>query len=58
MTQFIEMKDIDTTQVPEGTVIVCQWFRNCENEVVGALTHPVLGAVLTCQHHVDWKMSK
>ena len=57
MATFIEMSDIDTTQVPEGETLVCQWFRNCENEAVGALTHPVLGAVLTCQHHLEWRMT-
>jgi hypothetical protein len=48
MNTFISISDMDTSHVPPGETITCNWFANCELDAIGAVTHPVLGAVLTC----------
>ena len=48
MNTFISINDMDTSNVPAGEIIACQWFANCHQEAIGAVIHSTLGAVLTC----------
>lgn len=45
--EFIPMSEIDTGDAPADE-LVCRWFALCDHVAVGAMTHPVLGAVLIC----------
>lgn len=50
--QFIPMSEIDTQDAPLDE-LVCRWFAACENGATGAMTHPILGAVLICDRCRD-----
>ena len=45
--EFIPMSEIDTGDAPADE-LVCRWFALCDHVAAGAMTHPVLGAVLIC----------
>ena len=47
--QFIPMSEIDTSQIPKGETLVCNWFALCDKEAIGVVTHAILGGVLVCQ---------
>lgn len=34
-------------------MVQCEWFVMCDQEAAGAVRHPVLGAVPTCQWCAD-----
>ena len=46
---FVPLSEMDTSLVPEGTILPCRWFARCDREAVGAVTHPILEAVLVCE---------
>ena len=46
---FIPMNEVDMTEVPEGVTLLCSWFKRCEREAVGVMTHPILGGVFICE---------
>ncbi len=50
--EFIPMSEIDTGEAPADE-LTCQWFALCDHVASGAMTHPVLGAVLICDRCRD-----
>jgi hypothetical protein len=46
------MSEIDTVEAPADE-LTCQWFALCDHVASGAMTHPVLGAVLICDRCRD-----
>lgn len=42
-----------TTRKVVEIEVTCQWYLLCENPATGAVSHPILGWVPTCQRCAD-----
>lgn len=39
----------ERAEVEEMYLLLCEWYLNCDNYAAGAVAHPILGAVPTCE---------